>query len=53
MLRALSLLAGLVAPQDGGGAIDLTSRFAIPDGLAVTLWAESPLLYNQIGRAHV
>jgi len=25
---------------------DLTEHFAVPAGLAVTLWAESPLLYN-------
>ena len=35
-----------VAPQQPGGAQDVTASFAVPDDLRVTLWAESPQLYN-------
>ncbi|MHC4845928.1 MAG: DUF7133 domain-containing protein, partial [Planctomycetota bacterium] len=41
----LSALAWL-APAASAQALDLTDRFEVPDGLAVTLWAESPRLYN-------
>jgi putative membrane-bound dehydrogenase-like protein len=45
VLCALALVAPAAAAQEAG-APDLTDRFELPDGLAVSLWAESPLLYN-------
>ena len=36
----------VVAAGLRGQERDLTARFAVPDGLAVTLWAESPQLFN-------
>lgn len=44
----LSFSAGAANAQNAGEAIPkiLTSEFAAPAGTDVTLWAESPLLYN-------
>ncbi len=54
MLRLLSASAAilslflLAAPQDAPPQLgtDLTSRFDVAPGLAVTLWADTPQLYN-------
>jgi putative membrane-bound dehydrogenase-like protein len=42
LLTALAWLAPAASAQ----APDVTDRFEVPDGLAVTPWAESPRLYN-------
>ena len=42
MIRAVLPLALTLQ----AAAQDLTERFVIPDGLEVSLWAESPMLYN-------
>ena len=44
---AISATSGTCgAPQQPSGAQDVTASFAVPDDLRVTLWAESPQLYN-------
>lgn len=42
---AAALALVLAAPQQAPSN-DVTADFAVPDGLRVTLWAESPQLYN-------
>jgi putative membrane-bound dehydrogenase-like protein len=46
MFLALTLLA-LAQPQ----TTDLSDQFEVPDGMGVSLWAESPLLFNPTAMA--
>ncbi|MGH9309296.1 MAG: PVC-type heme-binding CxxCH protein, partial [Vicinamibacterales bacterium] len=44
-LLTVVALSGLAAPV-GGQAPSLADRFVLPDDLEITLWAESPMLFN-------
>ena len=43
---SLALLSIASDPIPGKISSDLSADFQVPEGLAVTLWAEAPLLYN-------
>ena len=44
MISAALLLTA--APAPAPALQDLTDRFSVPEGLSVSLWAESPQLFN-------
>jgi putative membrane-bound dehydrogenase-like protein len=46
LLRSTLIAAVLATPLRAQSPADLSASFAVPPGCSVSLWAESPLLYN-------